>query len=1577
MKHLYLYVGLLSLLCCALPSAAQTADFIASKYSGCAPLAVDFTDKSTGTSGSTLYAWDFGDGKTSTLKDPSTTYGLAGTYSVKLTVKNGSSGAPSTRTIDITVYPAPSVDFTATPSSGCPCLSVHFKNTSTPSMPGPYSVIWSFGDGNLSTDEHPDNVYCTSGYYDVLLKVTNSAGCISSRKVTRMINVLEAPDASFTASKTELCKVPEATTFTPAVGKGKSPYTYYWDFGDATSSTVPSPTHTYTAAGVFTVKLIVTDANGCKDTSIQKDYIIVGKTASFSAPEVCWGGTTTFTNTTYPAPSACNWDFGDGKTATGTPVSHYYDTSGIFTVRLINSYPGGCQDTFYKSYQVHDKPKADFSFDPIYPCPAPVTVNFTNKSKGAVSYVWLFGDGGTSSSANPSYTYTRNGMFLCYLIARSTYGCADTFRVRDTSKKFPKGYPGLYYDSSNSPILIRVYDANPEISGQFKACLPVPFKPSIALKTTTYLPLSDDTCRGRKVTGFDLPFWRCRTVPKPDPYPDPYYDPPYRLGDTAKEYPYKIVSWSWDFGDGFTAADSSPSHTYTTEGEYLVKVTVTTENGCTFTASVKVERGNMPVADFEFTDYVCKKTPIYFKNTSTGGLGTIWCFGDMPCTDTLTGMPSMWHGFGLCDTVMPVVLMVLRYGCIDTQMKNVRFKPGFTVAGAQFDCSDPLNVAFNALDCSITSVRWYFGDGDSSDVKELSHRYPAMGTYTVKRKSINEANGCSFENTFNIILSNPTPILTASDTAICKGDSVTFDITNHSEFTFFRWYINGTYTEERTGRKGYRFKDTGLYTIMMVASDRYDCKDTIIKKDYIIVGKPYPSIIASPLKGCSPVKISVDEKTTDTRGAYVASRRWHWADGSADDTGKRMDHIYTLPAVYRIFLEVTDNIGCSDTTSIAADIRLPKADFRTSVDTFGCIGAGITYNNYSTGKSLSYLWDFGDGSTATTTSPVHAYDYLGAYTVKLKITDDIGCTDSITKSDFIKLTKPKAGFIHHDTFSLCPPLFDTITNTSTGATSYYWDFNNGSFSSLENPIGTFTDPRRYTIMLIAYNRYGCADTAYGKVRVLGYDGSIKYGPLAGCAPLDVNFEIEQFNAAVMLIDYADGTTEDVIGKKTSKHTYKSPGAYVPQLIFGDGKECSSFSKGLDTIKVDGVFPHFTNTSACLNELITFEDSSYSLFSEYASSLWLIDGKSKTGKTVTHVFNKPGTYSITLVSTNKNGCIASVTRILEIRPLPVITTKDTVICLGDRVVLVAGGAATYKWTPHPTLSCSDCDAPVAKPLETTSYFVTGTDVYGCKGKGTVRIGIKYRANIIYEDSMEVCARQSLQLSATGATRYLWSPDTYLDSPAIAKPVTTPETTIRYRVVGFEAACIPDTGYVNVTVHPMPQVNAGPDQQILAGTEAQLKGEVRDGNIYLWTPPDYLSCTNCLQTISRPAAGAITYTLKATSVYGCSDSDKVRIELFCDNSQLYLPNTFTPNGDGENDYFYPQGQGVYKVNSFIVYNRWGQKMYERSDMEPNVKELGWNGRFNNEELGPDTYVYTIEIQCQTGAKLFQKGDVTLIK
>ncbi len=253
------------------PSGAPTANFSGTPTTGSTPLTVNFTDLSTGSP--TSWSWNFGDGGTSTLQNPSHIYSAAGQYTVSLTATNGTGPNTATKTNYITVSAAaPVANFSGTPTTGSAPLTVNFTDLSTGS---PTSWSWNFGDGGTSTLQNPSHIYSAAGQYTVSLTATNGTGPNTATKTNYITVSAAAPVADFSGTPTT-GSAPLTVNFTD-LSTG-APTSWSWNFGDGGTSTLQNPNHIYSAAGQYTVSLTATNGAG-PNTATKTNYITVSAAA--------------------------------------------------------------------------------------------------------------------------------------------------------------------------------------------------------------------------------------------------------------------------------------------------------------------------------------------------------------------------------------------------------------------------------------------------------------------------------------------------------------------------------------------------------------------------------------------------------------------------------------------------------------------------------------------------------------------------------------------------------------------------------------------------------------------------------------------------------------------------------------------------------------------------------------------------------------------------------------------------------------------------------------------------------------------------------------------------------------------------------------------------------------------------------------------------------------------------------------------------------------------------------------------------------------------------------------------------
>lgn len=360
-----------------------------------------FTDSSTGDP--TSWSWDFGDGATSTLQNPTHTYGSTGTFTVTLTAANDAGS--STASNFVQVSSSVSAKFSVTTSG----LQANFTDQSTGS---PTSWTWDFGDGESSTDQNPVHTYDEAGSFTVTLQVGKDGETSSTSQVVQVTSQLQA---AFGVSV-------DAFTATFTDQSTGSPTGWAWDFGDGGSSTDQNPVHTYDTSGGFTVRLTVTNSTDNPSTASQR--ITVPPTSSL--PQASFkaetdGLTANFTDQSTGDPTSWSWDFGDGATSTQQNPSHEYDATGRYQVSLTVSNDSG-DSTASRFVTVSRTLTANFGFTAN-----DLAVQFQDASQGdPTGWSWDFGDGATSSRQNPTHTYDAADTYTVRLTVTDDADQTDT-----------------------------------------------------------------------------------------------------------------------------------------------------------------------------------------------------------------------------------------------------------------------------------------------------------------------------------------------------------------------------------------------------------------------------------------------------------------------------------------------------------------------------------------------------------------------------------------------------------------------------------------------------------------------------------------------------------------------------------------------------------------------------------------------------------------------------------------------------------------------------------------------------------------------------------------------------------------------------------------------------------------------------------------------------------------------------------------------------------------------------------------------------------------------------------------------
>ncbi len=1574
-------------------------DFTADITKGCSPLVVKFTDASSGNP--TSWKWDLGTGPAVFGQTVSTTYTSPGTYSVTLTISDGTSTNTITKTNYIVVPDPPKAEFTSDKNSGCYPQTIQFTDQTNDPSGAITSWLWDFGDGNIDSVANPIHTYNTPGDKNVTLSVKNQFGCENTLTKQKFISIQDGVFADFTNSISASCNPPADINF-QNFSSGAGTLGYSWNFADGTApSTAVSPTHSFTKAGSYFIILTVSSTTGCSDTA-GKEITVGAVKADFNAASaLCHGKPIAFTNTSSPVPNRAKWDFGDGTFSDELSPSKIYNVPGDYVVKMVADF-GGCFDSVTKTVTVRDKFPFDFTSQSQPNCKSPLRVTFTPQPNGGTVYKWIFGDGGTSTLPNPTHDYKDFSTYDVTLIVINPSGCYDTL-VKPGFIEYKR--PG-----------VRINNLRAE------GCIPY---------THTF---------------------------------------------TARlNFQDSILTYQWNFGDNTSSVDSTPTHNFPNVGAYRIRLTVTTALGCTLTSTRDsgVVVGTKPKADFIADQFdVCASVPIQFTDQSTGGANAwIWDFGDGEKSTEQNPL----HKF--VDTgFFSVKLIAKNSGCPDSLIRQnyIHIKPPVPIFTASLKCSEPFKRTFKNSSIGADNYLWDFGDNSptSTDKTPPAHVYTDTGVYNVTLTVNNIANGCS--NTFilpvNVIIQKADFISLSKN--VCKGNESIFttkDI-NDSYIKRYEWdFGDGSFGSVDNDTVSHAYQSNGLYNVSLKITNILGCKDSITKPNFTKVEGPVV-FFSHPVKGgcLNQPATFIDSSVSD--GVHpIVQWIWNYGDGNiVSYTAPPFTHSYSAPGLYSISLTVFDSNGCVDslTRDSYFEISIPKADFKSS-DTSSCPGKPIQFSTLSTGPQLKYNWDFGDNTAPSVSpNPFHTYAANGVYSIKLIITDAYGCTDSITKPNFIDITTPVADFTASDSVSPCTPFNVAFVNTSTNFRTALWDFGDGGSSvRTDGADHIFTLPGTYTVKLIVTGPGGCTDEKTMSILVKGPQGSFTTTNIKGCNTLTTNFVATTKGTTSLIWDFGDGKILETTDSKVS-HTYTLAGNYFPKLILIDAN-CRVPVYGPDTLSVYNVKAAFTQSSllACNTGAVSFTDSSKSNDPITVYSWNFGDGTFSSDQNPTHIFLTPGTYfveltittafgctstyrstepikivaspqiaitgdstgcipatltfkgelvvpdtsainwqwdfangatstlqqppaqvypaagsyTVSLIAINSSGCRDTAFKAVTAYPIPVVTAiRDTFVCIGNSVTLQATGAQTYVWSPSTSLSCTACETTIANPTDDIIYMVTGTSAVGCSASDQLEVLVKKPFSITVSPADSVCLGSGVTISATGADVYLWSPAIGLDDPTKSNPFATPTESTNYIVVGSDdKGCFTDTKSVALSVFPLPTVNVGPDITINIGQSTTIKPQISTDVVdYTWTPTLGIIASDDSSITVKPIMST-EYNLLVTNNGNCSAEDKLTVFVICNNANVYIPNTFSPNKDGVNDWFYPRGTGLFKIRGLKVFNRWGEMIYQKANLNPNIATDGWDGTYKNKPLTPDVFVYQVDIICENGSVLSYKGNIALIR
>lgn len=995
--------------------------------------------------------------------------------------------------------------------------------------------------------------------------------------------------AGFTASPTSGCApllVSFTNTTTPVIGT-----TYVWDFGNGTPPvTLTNPSTSYFSAGTYTVTLTAT--NGSSSNTASRVITVYPTPAiSFSASDtaVCPGVPLTFTSTTVAGTTGhmtLLWSTGDGYTDTSTTFTHAYALSGHFNITLNATNSMGCSSSLTRTAYIHiyTPPPPTFTASTRHVCGHHGNVTFTPTTSGTppFSYRWTFGDGSPASTAtSPTHLYSAVGSYTVKLVVTDGHGCMDSAAIPGYINVDPLTAAFTYPDS---------------------ACVNTP----VTFVNTSAAWITD----------------------------------------------------KWFFGDGNTSTDTNGLDTYHVRGRDTVMLVVT-DSFCHDTVKHVLIIPAPTVRYHISPDTPCPApTLATFTADVPAGSTVAWNFDDGATGSGLTAT----HTY-LKDTFFfPSMVVTDAIGCTDTVTKTygiydlILFRPYTMAFGGcipvslnfSVDVRSNIPVLMSGLSDYPYHVtyNWHFADGSPDDTNAApTHTFTAVGTYDVT-VTVTSANGCVRVLHDSVLAgSRPHATFTATDRHQCYHDNQVYFTR-----TLVSGPVDGYYWLFGEGLYGYRIDDTtslpvytidhhfeipGLFSDTLI-SYYHLCPDTFIRTHYVQIDSPMSRSTRQYF--CSPPKTVKFQNGSLGDDTHL----WIFGDGttSALDT---VTHTFPSPTIYNAMLTTYDSVsGCHDTEKIYLDLtrlalNISASDTAICRDDFTILSSSI-----SSGYVSFYNWYVGSGGSPVSlgSSFADTFHTTGRYTVRLIATDQHGCPDTVTKTNYILVAKPIANFMVSPSV-VCLPGGTVFTDASTDQpgtffTSHYWSFGDVSTATTTSSSISHVYPATgtYSTTEIVTDNVGCKDTVtHALVSVYKATANFAASNTHPCPYTGVTFYNYSSAGTTSFWTFGDGTTSFAA---SPIHYYADTGHFTVRLVVTDSHGCHDTmtrSSYIIITKPHAAFTMSDSVSVCPPFTVHFLNASSG-----GTNFWIFgDGNASIATDPTDIYATPGYFAVKLVVTDTLGC----------------------------------------------------------------------------------------------------------------------------------------------------------------------------------------------------------------------------------------------------------------------------------------------------------------------------------------------------
>ena len=870
----------------------------------------------------------------------------------------------------------------------------------------------------------------------------------------------------------------------------------------------------------------------------------------------------------------------------------------------------------------------------------------------------------------------------------------------------------------------------------------------------------------------------------------------------------------------------------------------------------------------------------------------------------------------------------------------------------------------------ITQWHWQFGDGETSDEQNPDHYYQQPGTY-LTTLTVTNSMGCTDSVTQSLVIL-PYPIADFSYTPECPGSSIAFidqSVPTSSPIVAWEWDLGDQMMNDQQNFL-HAYVDNIPHVVQLIITDSAACRDTIAYTvNYL------PSAVALFEHAASSCLDGGIQFTNTTVGAQVTSLTWDFGDGTSATGQQAPYHVYGQSGQYTVTLIVTDVSDCTDTVSVLVGVQStiqPGFNFGVSCSNDTTQFSDASSTNF--GTIVQWDWDFGDGSPmASGPQTNHVYQVDGQYPVELTITLDNGCTNSIIDTVDVLLS-PTSDFIFDPACQGQPFNFTTqSTNGSSNITQYAWDMGDGTPTlTTSSAQHAYSVDSSYVVIHTVIDSNGCSSSIQRTVSTLPSPVANYFIP-QGCVSSIISFtnlsSIAQGSIVSATWDFNDGSEFGTNYDET--HVFTEADTYFVRLTVMSEKGCVSTVVN-EVVISDNPVSDFTSTLACPNGTINIVDQSVAQNGSIIMHQWSVD-EGETWNTGTNVLNvsfpDAGWHEIGLVTTNSAGCTDTTYTDVLVLDTPTASFVSYPVCEGavtdivNTSTFMTGIPTSYSWNLHNGYTSNSEDVSYTFPYGTHPVTLTveypGIDA--CID--SLNADVIVWPNPIPDISPvpELCESSTTFIYDASTIiegnidQWTWEFQngriSYVQNPVI--PYVDAGVYGVHLTVTSDNGCIADSTFLDaVTVLPSPEAHftSAPNNVTIFNNVVRFFNTSSFADQYQWSFGDGTGSTEFEPIHGFAESGEYEIMLVAYNSIGCTDTMRAILSVH-DTYALYIPNTFTPNGDGLNEVFMAKGFNI-KDFELLIFNLWGELIYTTHDINS-----GWNGVYEGVPSQIDVYVYRV--------------------